>query len=66
MLSGALDEFPKLDVYFPHAGGFFAFVNPRIAFARGNMGGAGGGGGESMVAAEAAGRARTCDASTTT
>ena len=44
MLSGALDEFPKLDVYLPHAGGFFAFVNPRIAFARGNMGGGGGGG----------------------
>jgi aminocarboxymuconate-semialdehyde decarboxylase len=39
MLSGALDEFPKLEVYLPHAGGFFAFVNPRIAFARDNMGG---------------------------
>lgn len=37
MLSGALDEFPKLEVYLPHAGGFFAFVNPRIAFARDNM-----------------------------
>ena len=46
MLSGALDEFPKLDVYLPHAGGFFAFVNPRIAFARSNMAGGGGGGGE--------------------
>jgi aminocarboxymuconate-semialdehyde decarboxylase len=44
MLSGALDEFPKLDVYLPHAGGFFAFVNPRIAYARANMGGGGGGG----------------------
>jgi aminocarboxymuconate-semialdehyde decarboxylase len=44
MLSGALDEFPKLEVYLPHAGGFFAFVNPRIAFARENMGGGGGGG----------------------
>ncbi len=30
MLSGALDAFPKLDVYMPHAGGFFAFVAPRI------------------------------------
>jgi aminocarboxymuconate-semialdehyde decarboxylase len=30
MLSGVLDEFPKLDVYLPHAGGFFAFVTPRI------------------------------------
>jgi aminocarboxymuconate-semialdehyde decarboxylase len=37
MLSGALDEFPKLEVYLPHAGGFFAFVNPRIEFARENM-----------------------------
>jgi aminocarboxymuconate-semialdehyde decarboxylase len=37
MLSGALDEFPKLEVYLPHAGGFFAFVNPRIAYARENM-----------------------------
>jgi aminocarboxymuconate-semialdehyde decarboxylase len=40
MLSGTLDEFPKLEVYMPHAGGFFAFVNPRIAFARENMRGA--------------------------
>jgi aminocarboxymuconate-semialdehyde decarboxylase len=46
MLSGTLDEFPKLDVYLPHAGGFFAYVNPRIAFARSNMGGEGGGGGD--------------------
>jgi aminocarboxymuconate-semialdehyde decarboxylase len=30
MLSGALDAFPKLDVYLPHAGGFFAFLTPRI------------------------------------
>lgn len=37
MLSGALDEFPALEVYLPHAGGFFAFVNPRIAFARDNL-----------------------------
>jgi aminocarboxymuconate-semialdehyde decarboxylase len=29
MLSGALDEFPKLEVYMPHAGGFYAFVMPR-------------------------------------
>lgn len=39
MLSGAMDEFPNLEVYMPHAGGFFAFVNPRIAFAREHMGG---------------------------
>ena len=30
MLSGALDAFPKLNIYMPHAGGFFAFVTPRI------------------------------------
>ena len=30
MLSGALDAFPKLEVYLPHAGGFFAFLTPRI------------------------------------
>jgi aminocarboxymuconate-semialdehyde decarboxylase len=30
MLSGALDAFPKLEIYLPHAGGFFAFVTPRI------------------------------------
>ena len=39
MLSGTLDEFPNLEVYLPHAGGFFAFVNPRIAFSRDNLGG---------------------------
>jgi aminocarboxymuconate-semialdehyde decarboxylase len=39
MLSGALDEFPNLEVYLPHAGGFFAFVAPRIEFAQGVMGG---------------------------
>jgi aminocarboxymuconate-semialdehyde decarboxylase len=39
MLTGAMDEFPALEVYMPHAGGFFAFVNPRIAFARDAMGG---------------------------
>jgi aminocarboxymuconate-semialdehyde decarboxylase len=33
MLGGVLDAFPKLDVYLPHAGGFFAFVAPRIDFA---------------------------------
>jgi aminocarboxymuconate-semialdehyde decarboxylase len=33
MLDGVLDEFPKLDVFFPHAGGFFAFLTPRIDFA---------------------------------
>ena len=37
MLSGALDEFPKLEIYLPHAGGFFAFVNPRLEFAKENM-----------------------------
>ena len=37
MLSGMLDEFPKLDVYLPHAGGFFAFAIPRIAYAKDHM-----------------------------
>ena len=44
MLSGAMDEFPDLEVYMPHAGGFFAFVNPRIEFSRQNNTGGGGGG----------------------
>lgn len=35
MLSGALDAFPKLDFYLPHAGGFFAFVTPRIDWSMG-------------------------------
>ncbi|HEX9783658.1 MAG TPA: amidohydrolase family protein [Opitutaceae bacterium] len=39
MLTGAMDEFPNIEVYLPHAGGFFAFVNPRIEFAREHMGG---------------------------
>ena len=39
MLSGALDAFPNLEVYLPHAGGFFAFVAPRIEFAQDAMGG---------------------------
>lgn len=40
MLSGALDAFPKLDIYMPHAGGFFAFVAPRIDHSmRNNNGG---------------------------
>ena len=30
MMGGVLDAFPKLDFYLPHAGGFFAFVTPRI------------------------------------
>lgn len=30
MLGGVLDAFPNLDFYLPHAGGFFAFVTPRI------------------------------------
>jgi len=33
VLNGVMDEFPTLDVYFPHAGGFFAFVTPRIDWA---------------------------------
>lgn len=33
VLSGVLDEFPNLDVFFPHAAGFFAFVTPRIDWA---------------------------------
>ena len=35
VLSGALDQFPKLDVFFPHAGGFFAFVTPRADWSMG-------------------------------
>ena len=30
MMGGVLDAFPSLDFYLPHAGGFFAFVTPRI------------------------------------
>ncbi len=30
VLSGTMDEFPKLDVLFAHAGGFFAFLTPRM------------------------------------
>lgn len=30
MMGGVLDAFPKLDFFLPHAGGFFAFVTPRI------------------------------------
>jgi aminocarboxymuconate-semialdehyde decarboxylase len=35
VLGGVMDEYPKLDVYLPHAGGFFAFVTPRMDFAMG-------------------------------
>ena len=41
MVSGALDAFPKLDVYLPHAGGFFAFVTPRIDWSMKNNTGGG-------------------------
>ena len=30
MMGGVLDAFPNLDFFLPHAGGFFAFVTPRI------------------------------------
>jgi aminocarboxymuconate-semialdehyde decarboxylase len=33
VLGGVMDAFPKLDVYLPHAGGFFPFAVPRIDFA---------------------------------
>jgi aminocarboxymuconate-semialdehyde decarboxylase len=36
VLGGVMDEFPKLEVFLPHAGGFFAFVTPRIDWAMGN------------------------------
>jgi aminocarboxymuconate-semialdehyde decarboxylase len=36
VLNGVMDEFPTLDVYFPHAAGFFAFVTPRIDWAMAN------------------------------
>jgi len=35
VLSGTMDEFPNLDVYFPHAGGFFAFLTPRMDWSMG-------------------------------
>ena len=35
VLSGAMDAFPKLDVYFPHAGGFFPFLTPRMDWSMG-------------------------------
>lgn len=35
VLSGTLDEFPTLDVFFPHAGGFFAFLTPRMDWSMG-------------------------------
>lgn len=33
VLNGVMDAFPALDVFFPHAAGFFAFVTPRIDWA---------------------------------
>jgi aminocarboxymuconate-semialdehyde decarboxylase len=36
VLGGVMDAFPRLDVYLPHAGGFFAFAMPRIEFAVSN------------------------------
>lgn len=35
VLGGVMDTFPKLDVYFPHGGGFFAFATPRMDWAMG-------------------------------
>ncbi|MBZ5660227.1 MAG: amidohydrolase [Acidobacteriia bacterium] len=35
ILGGVMDEFPKLDVFFPHGGGFIAFATPRIDWAMG-------------------------------
>jgi aminocarboxymuconate-semialdehyde decarboxylase len=35
VLGGVMDAFPKLDVYFPHAGGFFPFVTPRMDWSMG-------------------------------
>src|ERR1019366_4857489 len=30
-----MDEFPKLDVFLPHAGGFFVFATPRMDWTMG-------------------------------
>jgi aminocarboxymuconate-semialdehyde decarboxylase len=35
VMSGTMDQFPKLDVYFPHAGGVFPFVTPRMDWSMG-------------------------------
>jgi aminocarboxymuconate-semialdehyde decarboxylase len=35
VLSGTMDRFSKLDLFFPHAGGFFAFVTPRADWSMG-------------------------------
>jgi aminocarboxymuconate-semialdehyde decarboxylase len=37
VLGGVMDEFPKLEVYLPHGGGFFAFVTPRIDMSMGTV-----------------------------
>jgi aminocarboxymuconate-semialdehyde decarboxylase len=35
VLGGVMDAFPRLDVFLPHAGGFFAFVTPRMDWSMG-------------------------------
>ena len=35
VLGGVMDEFPKLDIFFPHGGGFFAFATARMDWAMG-------------------------------
>jgi aminocarboxymuconate-semialdehyde decarboxylase len=35
VLGGVMDAFPKLDLFLPHGGGFFAFATPRIDWSMG-------------------------------
>ena len=35
VLGGVMDEFPKLEVFMPHAGGVFAFLTPRMDWSMG-------------------------------
>ena len=35
VLGGVMDEFPKLEVFMPHAGGVFVFLTPRMDFSMG-------------------------------
>jgi len=35
VLGGVMDAFPKLDIFLPHGGGFFAFATPRIDWSMG-------------------------------
>jgi len=35
VLSGAMDQFPNLDIFMIHAGGFFAFATPRMDWSMG-------------------------------